>query len=128
MREGVIANNPASKIKTPKTNKQHPIVVEDEKLNAMLNSGEVFSEDFEGTRDKLVIEILFGTGIRLAELVGLKQDEVNLYDNTIKVLGKRNKERIIPINHELKQLLQRYADLKKSENFDNNSLTLIVTN
>src|SRR6201996_2966953 len=125
MREGVIANNPASKIKTPKTNKQHPIVVEDEKLNAMLNSGEVFSGDFTGTRDKLVIETLFGTGIRLAELVGLKEEDVNFYDGTIKVLGKRNKERIIPINHKLRLLLQHYIALKKSENFHNNSLTLI---
>jgi integrase/recombinase XerC len=128
IREELIANNPASKIQSPKTIKHLPIVVEDEKLNAMLNSGEVFSDDFTGTRDKLVIETLFGTGIRLAELVGLKEEDVNFYDGTIKVLGKRNKERIIPINHELRLLLQHYIALKKSENFHNNSLTLIVTN
>jgi len=128
MREGVITNNPASKIQSPKIVKHLPIVVEDEKLNAMLNSGEVFTDDFAGVRDKLVIETLFGTGIRLAELVGLKESDVNFYDGTIKVLGKRNKERIIPINHELRLLLQRYLALKKSENFNNNSLTLIVTN
>ncbi|HEX3385294.1 MAG TPA: tyrosine-type recombinase/integrase [Mucilaginibacter sp.] len=128
MREGLITSNPASKIQSPKIKKQLPIVVEDEKLNAMLNSTDAFTDDFAGTRDKLVIEILFGTGIRLAELVGLKEDDVNFYDGTIKVLGKRNKERIIPINHELNELLKHYIALKKSENFDNNSLTLIVTN
>jgi integrase/recombinase XerC len=128
MREGVITNNPASKVQSPKIVKHLPIVVEDEKLNAMLNSGEVFSDDFTGVRDKLVIETLFGTGIRLAELVGLKEGDINFYDGTMKVLGKRNKERIIPINHELRTLLQRYLALKKSENFNNNSLTLLVTN
>ncbi|MFI5162780.1 MAG: tyrosine-type recombinase/integrase [Sphingobacteriales bacterium] len=128
LREGVITHNPASKLQSPKIVKHLPVVVEDEKLNALLNDEDVFTNDFTGTRDKLIVEILFGTGIRLAELVGLKEQDVNFYDGTIKVLGKRNKERIIPINNELKILLQRYSELKKNENFHNNSLTLIVTN
>ena len=128
LREGLITDNPTSKIQSPKNVKHLPVVVEDEKLNAMLNSNEVFGDDFEGTRDKLVLEILFGTGIRLAELVGLKEQDINIYDGTIKVLGKRNKERIVPINHELKLLLEQYTSLKKNQNFHNNSVTLIVTN
>ncbi|MGZ3766483.1 MAG: tyrosine-type recombinase/integrase [Mucilaginibacter sp.] len=128
LREGVITGNPASKIQSPKTIKHLPVVVEDAKLSAMLNDGTVFSDDFEGVRDKLIIETLFGTGIRLAELVTLKEQDVNIYEGTIKVLGKRNKERIVPINHELKLLLQKYIDLKKSQNFHNNSVTLLVTN
>jgi integrase/recombinase XerC len=75
-----------------------------------------------------VIETLFGTGIRLAELVTLKESDISIYESTIKVLGKRNKERIVPVNHELKLLLEKYFDLKKSQNFHNNSATLIVTN
>lgn len=128
LQEGEIQINPASKIQSPKTVKHLPVVVEDTKLTAMLNDDEVFGDDFAGTRDKLVLEILFGTGIRLAELVTLKEQGVNTYEGTIKVLGKRNKERIIPINHELKLLLQQYSGLKKNQNFDNNSATLIVTN
>jgi len=128
LREGLITNNPASKLQSPKIVKHLPIVVEDEKLSAMLNDTTTFGDDFEGVRDKLIIEILFGTGIRLAELVGLKEEDVDFHNGTIKVLGKRNKERIIPINHELRELLLRYNDLKKNENFHNNSLTLIVTN
>ena len=128
LREGVITNNPASKLQSPKIVKHLPVVVEDEKLSAMLNDLEIFTNDFAGVRDKLIVEILFGTGIRLAELVGLKEQDVNFYDLTIKVLGKRNKERIIPINRELKSLLEKYLELKKSEKFHNNSLTLIVTN
>jgi integrase/recombinase XerC len=128
LREGLITDNPTSKIQSPKNLKHLPVVVEDAKLSAMLNDGEVFSDDFEGLRDKLIIETLFGTGIRLAELVGLKEQDINIYEGTIKVLGKRNKERIIPVNHELKLLLERYVDLKKNQNFNNNSITLIVTN
>jgi integrase/recombinase XerC len=128
LREGLITDNPTSKIQSPKNLKHLPVVVEEAKLSAMLNDGEVFSDDFEGLRDKLIIETLFGTGIRLAELVGLKEQDINIYEGTIKVLGKRNKERIIPVNHELKLLLEKYVDLKKNQNFNNNSVTLIVTN
>jgi len=127
MREGVITHNPASKIQAPKIPKRLPVVVETDKIVSLLNSTELFSDDFTGLRDKLVIELLFGTGIRLAELVGLKETDVNLYEGTIKVLGKRNKERIVPINTELRLLLAQYIEVKKSENFNNNSLTLLVT-
>lgn len=128
LREGAITNNPASKIQAPKIPKRLPVVIEEDKVVSLLNSSEVFNDGFASVRDKLVIEMLFGTGIRLAELVGLKETDINIYDGTIKVLGKRNKERIVPINSELKLLLAKYLALKKSENFDNNSLTLLVTN
>jgi integrase/recombinase XerC len=61
--------------------------------------------------------MLFGTGMRLSELLGVKDTDVNVYEGTIKVLGKRNKERIIPVNHELKLLIAEYQQLKKNENF-----------
>jgi integrase/recombinase XerC len=127
VQEGVLTINPASKINTPKIPKHLPVVVEDARLTQMLDSGEAFTEDFKGTRDKLIIEMLFGTGMRLAELLGIKDTDINTYEGTVKVLGKRNKERIIPLNHELRLLLLKYRELKKSENFGNNSLTLIVT-
>ena len=128
LQEGIITHNPASKINTPKSPKNLPVVVEDAKLTQMLDDNEVFTHDFKGVRDKLVIETLFGTGMRLAELLGLKETDINIYEGTLKVLGKRNKQRIIPINNELKHLITHYLDLKKSENFNNNSLTLLVTN
>jgi integrase/recombinase XerC len=128
LQEGVITHNPASKINTPKIPKNLPVVVEDVKLTQMLDDNEVFTNDFEGTRDKLVIEMLFGTGMRLAELLGVKETDINIYEGTVKVLGKRNKQRLIPINNELKLLIAGYLVLKKNQNFDNNSLTLLVTN
>jgi integrase/recombinase XerC len=121
----IITVNPTAKIQTPKTPKKLPVVVEADKLDYLLDHG--FATDFAGTRDKLVVELLFGTGIRLAELVGLKESDVNTYEGTIKVLGKRNKERIIPINKELKRVLAEYLELKKSKDFNNNSATLLVT-
>ena len=116
LQSGEIVSNPAVRIQSPKTPKRLPVVVETEKLDQLLD-GDSFTADFEGTRDKLVLELLFGTGMRLAELVGLQEKDVNTYDGTIKVLGKRNKERIIPINKELKRVIAEYSELKKSKNF-----------
>jgi integrase/recombinase XerC len=127
LQEGVIANNPASKIITPKIPKNLPVIVEDVRLTQMLDENEVFGNDFKGLRDKLVVEMLFGTGMRLSELLGVKETDLSVYEGTVKVLGKRNKERIIPVNNELKILIAEYLELKKNQNFDNNSLTLIVT-
>lgn len=127
VQEGVLTVNPASKINTPKIPKNLPVIVEDARLTQMLNNSDVFTDDFKGTRDKLVIEMLFGTGMRLAEMIGIKETDINTYEGTVKVLGKRNKERIIPLNHELRLLLVKYLELKKSENFSNNSITLFVT-
>jgi integrase/recombinase XerC len=127
LQERVITHNPASKIIAPKIPKNLPVVVEDVKLTQMLDDNEVFSDDFKGRRDKLVIETLFGTGIRLSELLGIKVTDINVYESTIKVLGKRNKQRIIPVNNELKHLMAEYLELKKNQNFNNNSLTLVVT-
>src|SRR6187402_551081 len=69
VQEGILTVNPTSKINTPKIPKHLPVVVEDARLTQMLDNGEVFSDDFSGTRDKLIIEMLFGTGMRLAELL-----------------------------------------------------------
>jgi integrase/recombinase XerC len=118
---------PTARIQTPKISKQLPVVVEEEKLARLLDNDEVFTADFKGLRDKLVVELLFGTGMRLAELVGVEEGDVNIYEGTVKVLGKRNKQRIIPLNKELKLLLNEYLTLKKSEIFANKSLKLIVT-
>jgi integrase/recombinase XerC len=128
LQEGVIEINPASKINTPKVPKNLPVIVEDVKLTQLLDENEVFSNDFKGLRDKLVIEMLFGTGMRLSELLGVKDTDINTYEGTIKVLGKRNKERIIPVNNELKLLVAEYQQLKRNQDFSgNNSLMLIVT-
>lgn len=128
VQESLIEVNPASRVQTPKIAKQLPVVVEDEKLSHLLDDDGVFTNNFNGQRDKLVIELLFGTGIRLAELLGIRETDYDVSGGTIKVLGKRNKERLVPVNVQLKKMIAEYLQLKKSKFFDNNSLTLVVTN
>ena len=134
LQEGDVTVNPTARITAPKVPRHLPVIVDSEKLTGMLDGkldklhNKTFADDFEGTRDKVVIEMLFGTGMRLAELTGVKETDIDFYENTVKVLGKRNKQRIIPLNTELVQLLKSYIALKKSEDFHNNSVTLLVTN
>lgn len=134
-RENILSENPMLKVLSLKTAKRLPVVVEEKKLETWLNAATSGSHDrpegeegFAQLRDLLVIEILFGTGIRSAELIGLKEADIDLYQGQIKVLGKRNKERIIPINKTLIALLRQYQEIKKSQNFNNNTGELIVTN
>lgn len=127
-REGLIANNPTSVVKTLKVPKRLPIFIEEVKMDTLLGSEDHFDDSFDGQRNKMVVELLFGTGIRLAELINLKEADCDIYEGTIKVLGKRNKERIIPLHKPLLQEVQRFISYKKTQNFDNKSPFLIVTN
>ncbi|MGV3509190.1 MAG: tyrosine-type recombinase/integrase [Sphingobacteriaceae bacterium] len=127
-REKLVEANPALQVKAPKVPKRLPVFVEDSKINSLLDDNDIFTNDFGGLRDRLVVEILFGTGIRLAELVALTDADVNTYEQTIKVFGKRSKERIIPINTSLMNLLKEYSKEKNNQVFESLSLRLIVTN
>lgn len=126
-REGLIPANPVTLVKAPKVPKRLPVFVDDQKLDVLLDSGEFFDNTFSSVRDKLVIETLFGTGMRLAELLLLKESDIDFYGATVRVLGKRNKERIIPISKVLEDQLKVYIDLKTLQNFNNKTGVLIVT-
>ncbi len=127
IRENVVEFNPMLQVKPPKIPKRLPVVIDETKLNGLLDNNTVFTDDFSGLQEKLIIELLFGTGVRLAELISLKESDINIYDQNVRVLGKRNKERIIPVNVSLMTLVKQYIAEKKHQNFNNNSLTLIVT-
>jgi integrase/recombinase XerC len=127
IRENLVESDPTLQIRAPKVPKRLPVVIEESKLNNMLDSTEVFPENFNGLQERLIIELLFGTGIRLAELLSLKDGDVNIYEQSIRVLGKRNKERVIPVNVSLMNLIKQYIREKKDQKFDNNCLALIVT-
>ncbi|WP_316797971.1 tyrosine-type recombinase/integrase [Pedobacter frigidisoli] len=128
LREGKLEQNPAALIKAPKIPKRLPVFLEAQKMDILLDSEVFFNDSFESKRDHLVLELLFGTGMRLSELIQLKDQDIDSYSATIKVLGKRNKERIIPVNKQLINQLNNYIDLKKLQNFNNNLLNLIVSN
>ncbi|MEP1095300.1 MAG: tyrosine-type recombinase/integrase [Cyclobacteriaceae bacterium] len=104
--------NPASKLKPLKTAKNLPTFVKEEEISSLLDRVE-FADDFEGKRDKLLLELFYATGIRLSELTGLKDSDVSVHNSTLKVLGKRNKERIIPIPETLVLLTEEYKEKKK---------------
>lgn len=114
LRESVVDKTPMTQIKALKMPKRLPVVVEDQKLSILLDQEDTFTKDFAGLRDRVIIELLFGTGVRLAELLGLKDSDVEVYEQQIKVLGKRSKERIIPLTKPLLNLLQQYIQQKQS--------------
>ncbi|KJF44826.1 tyrosine-type recombinase/integrase [Draconibacterium sediminis] len=125
LREQVVDVNPAINVPLPKIRKKLPYFVEENNLNHLLDD-DLFDNGFRGRRDKLIISLFYGTGIRLAELINLKDRDFNTAEYLIKVLGKRNKERIIPYPREINQLYIDYVDVRNNE-IVNNSGYLFVT-
>lgn len=121
-----IAKNPTTKLHILKTQKRLPIFVKEEDMQKLLNQVK-FEDTFEGIRDKLVLELLYGTGIRLSELINLTYNQVNLTSAYIKVLGKGNKERIIPLHKTLIELIEFYEKKKKDQGIENICINVIVT-
>ncbi|WP_207424733.1 tyrosine-type recombinase/integrase [Desertivirga brevis] len=126
-REKLVELNPTLLIKALKAPKRLPVVVHESKMDDLLDSEGIFAEDFEGRRDKLIIELLFGTGIRLAELLNIKERDVNFFDHTLKILGKRSKERIAPVSPQIISEIKEYLSLRELQNFDNLPDQLFVT-
>lgn len=125
---GHINTNPSAHIKSLKTEQRLPVFVEDHKMDHLLDGDDNFDESFAGTRDRLVIELLFGTGIRLSELVSLKESDLNIYESTIKVVGKRNKERIVPIHAALKKMIISFKRLKNDIDLPKKTPYIVITN
>jgi integrase/recombinase XerC len=125
-REGLVVKSPMEQVQAPKIPKRLPVIVEEAKLNTLLDDEALFPSGFEGLRDRVVLELLYGTGIRLAELLGLKNSDIDDYNQQIKVLGKRNKERILPLAKPLYALLKVYIDQKNELGFTSTD-KLIVT-
>jgi integrase/recombinase XerC len=125
-REGLVVKSPMEQVQAPKIPKRLPVIVEEAKLNTLLDDEALFPSGFEGLRDRVVLELLYGTGIRFAELLGLKNSDIDDYNQQIKVLGKRNKERILPLAKPLYALLKVYIDQKNELGFTSTD-KLIVT-
>ncbi len=116
---GDLELSPLDLIDPVKEEKKIQIPISKDEMNMLFNIDNIFKEDFEGSRDLLIIELLYQTGIRKSELINLKRGDVDFVTKTIKVLGKRNKERIIPISKTLVRVIKRYyvysKDYYKSE-------------
>jgi integrase/recombinase XerC len=111
IKNGILSENPTNQIPVPKVSKKLPAFIEQENID-MLNNHDLFGFDFRGCRNMLIVEILYGTGIRRAELINLKNINVDIVKCQIKVLGKRNKERIIPYPKSILPLIEEYHRFK----------------
>ena len=112
IREGVIKDNPMLKVVSPKSKKRLPVFVDEDQIQSLLNEVK-FSEGFIGERDKLIIELFYVTGIRISELINISVSDIDYKNNLIRVLGKRNKERLIPLSLQivegLNSFIRRYS-------------------
>ena len=106
--------NPLLKHKSLKTPKKVQIPFSEKEVETVLNT-EQFSNDFEGIRNQLIVELFYTTGIRRAELINLKLSSVDFSNQTLKVLGKRNKERILPLLLCTRELLEKYLSVRAEE-------------
>lgn len=127
LREQIVSINPLDKIQSPKVEKRLPEFVELASMDKLLDDSEFqkhFTPDFEGLRDKLLINLFYTTGVRLSELQNLQISTIDFFQKQIKVLGKRNKERIIPITTETILLIKEYFIEKNKQEFSNQYLLL----
>lgn len=126
-RESLSTSNPVHLIKALKVGKKLPVVVEKEKMTVLLEQMEDMEDSFENSRDFIIVELLFGTGIRLAELLEIKERDIDFFNKKILILGKRNKLRFVPMYSTLIHELKQYLEKKKESKLQNNSEHLIVT-
>lgn len=108
LRKGEVKVDPLRKITGPKNKKNLPVFVKESEMNRLLDD-EDFGEGFEGCRDHLVIAMFYATGMRLSELIGLDDGDVDFAASVIKVTGKRNKQRLIPFGEELRVEMEIYV-------------------
>lgn len=126
-REGIVLQNPVRLIKALKIPKKLPVIVEKDKIVALLEGMKYTTDSFEGQRDYLVMELLFGTGIRLSELLKIKEKDLDVFNKKILIFGKRNKERYVPLHSTLLAELKSYLVKKEDQDFENKTEYLIVT-
>ena len=111
---GVVEDNVMRQVVSPKMSKRLPHFVEEQDMDRLFTS-DLFEDGFEGCRDRAIMELFYSTGMRLSELLNIKLEDIEFYDRTVKVLGKRNKERIIPMNHVAVEAIEKYLSLYREQ-------------
>lgn len=106
---GKIKSNPALKLSYSKVAKKIPSFIIEDQINSLLDNF-TFENNYDGFLDRLIIDLFYSTGIRRSELINIKLFDVDLSANRLKVLGKRNKERFVPLNKELKKSMESYLE------------------
>ncbi len=126
LRQQTITVSPTTAIISPKISKRLPQFVDKKDINTLLKHVE-FPDTWEGKTDWLILQLFYNTGIRQSELVGLKEIDISKSNNTIKVLGKGNKERIIPVSVQLMNQMIAYQDDKKKVYEIYDKIFLLIT-
>ncbi|MEJ7643045.1 MAG: tyrosine-type recombinase/integrase [Chryseolinea sp.] len=114
LKRQTISRDPTTKISVLKTGKRLPSFVKESEMASLLDET-LFSETHEGHRNRLILELFYATGIRLSELIGLRENQIDTANTTIKVLGKRNKERVIPFSRKIIPLINTYQASRNKE-------------
>lgn len=111
LRKGEVSADPLQKITGPKKKKPLPAFLKESEMNKLLDEVD-FGEGFKGCRDHMIIEMFYATGMRLSELIGLDDKDVDFASSLIKVTGKRNKQRLIPFDEELRNSMEEYVGMR----------------
>lgn len=126
LKNGIIEISPMAKVISPKTGKRLPVFVKEEETQLLLDSLNSSTESWRSLNARLIITIFYATGMRLSELINLKEKQVDFARSQIKVLGKGNKERIIPVSDKLINIISEYQQLKRKE-FETAADVLLVS-
>ena len=126
LRTGVIQQSPMGKIISPRVSKRLPVFIKEDDAGQLISTLARSTEDWKSLNTHLLIAMFYETGMRLSELINLKENQVDFNKRQIKVLGKGNKERIIPVNMELTAIIRNYIQHKRKE-FEQKGDTLLIT-
>jgi len=126
-RTGTVSANPFKKVLPPKTSKPLPVFLKEAEMEVLLNQEDLDEDSFPQIRDRLIIDLFYSTGMRLSELIGLTDETLDLNGCTLKVTGKRDKQRLIPFGPELKRSIKQYIKIR-NEQIERNSDHLLVRN
>ena len=125
-KEAIIQNDPLEKVVLPKRKKSLPVFIEEEAINNLLDNFS-FGESFAGIRNRTIIEILYLTGMRRSELIGLRDNDIDLAEGSLKVTGKRNKQRIIPLVKPFMKRLGEYIKVRNENTAAQNNGWFFIT-
>lgn len=113
LRRKMVSIDPAHNVHGPKMEKKLPSFLRDSEMDSLLDKEENFTPDYKGERDRLILLMLYSTGIRVSELIGLDLRDLDLDTMQLKVTGKRNKQRLIPYGDELGDAIRSYLSARE---------------
>lgn len=126
LKTGGVEQSPMGQVISPRKSKRLPVFVKEDDVRQLVHTLSGAAEDWKSLNAKMLVAVFYATGMRLSELIGLKEGQVDEARMQIKVLGKGNKERVIPVSQELIVLIRDYQQLKRKE-FEQPGETLLVT-